>query len=241
VVECRIARGKTAMIDLHYWPTPNGHKITLFLEEAGIDYRIVPVDIGSGEQFRPEFLAISPNNRMPAIVDRAPADGGEPLPVFESGAILLYLAEKTGRFLPSDLRGRKTALEWLFWQMGGLGPMTGQYGHFHVHAPEPIEYGRDRYLREAQRLLGVLDRRLAGREFVAGDDYTIADMACYPWIDPYSKAPLDLSAYANVDRWRALIRGRAATQRAYARAKQFSRPAELSREQLRILFNQDVR
>ena len=226
------------MIDLHYWPTPNGHKITLFLEEAGLDYRILPVNIGSGEQFRPEYLAIAPNNRMPAIVDHAPTDGGAPLSLFESGAILLYLAEKTGRFLPADLRGRKTVLEWLFWQMAGLGPMTGQYGHFHVYAPEPIAYARDRYLREAQRLLGVLDRHLAGRDFIAGTDYSIADMACYPWIDPYSKAPLDLSAHANVNRWRAAIRQRPATKRAYDRAKEFERPTELSEEQRKILFGQ---
>jgi GSH-dependent disulfide-bond oxidoreductase len=226
------------MIDLHYWPTPNGHKITLFLEETGLPYTLKPVNIGAGEQFRPEFLAISPNNRMPAIVDHSPADAGEAVSVFESGAILLYLAEKTGRFLPSDLRGRHRTLEWLFWQMGGLGPMTGQYGHFHVYAPEPIPYARDRYLREAQRLLGVLDRRLAGRAFIVGDDYTIADMACYPWIDPYTKAALDLGPYAEVRRWRESIRARPATQRAYALAKDFSKPAELNDEQRRILFGQ---
>ena len=226
------------MIDLHYWPTPNGHKVTLFLEESGLPYTLVPVNIGSGEQFRPEYLAIAPNNRMPAIVDHAPADGGAPLSVFESGAILLYLADKTGRFVPADLRGRTAALEWLFWQMAGLGPMTGQYGHFHVYAPEPIEYARDRYLREAQRLLGVLDRRLAGRAFITGDDYGIADMACYPWIDPYAKAPLDLEPFADVRRWRDAIRARPATQRAYARSKEFSRPAELSEEQRKVLFGQ---
>jgi GST-like protein len=224
------------MIDLHYWPTPNGHKVTLFLEEAGLDYRLVPVDIGAGEQFRPEFLAISPNNRMPAIVDHAPADGGEAISVFESGAILLYLADKTGRFIPADPRGRVATLEWLFWQMGGLGPMTGQYGHFHVYAPEVIPYARERYAREANRLLRVLDTRLAGRAFIGGDDYSIADMACYPWIDPYAKAPLDLAPYPGVVRWRAAIRARPATQRAYARAKEFSRPTELSEEQRRILF-----
>ena len=229
------------MIDLHYWPTPNGHKITLFLEEAGLPYRLLPVNIGSGEQFRPEFLAIAPNNRMPAIVDHEPADGGAPLSVFESGAILLYLAEKTGRFLPADLRGRTATLEWLFWQMAGLGPMTGQYGHFHVYAPEPIDYARDRYSREAHRLLGVLDRRLAGRDWIAGSDYGIADMACYPWIDPYSKAPLDLSPYAEVRRWRDAIRARPATQRAYARAREFDRPTELSAEQRKVLFGQGAR
>jgi GST-like protein len=226
------------MIDLHYWPTPNGHKITLFLEEAALPYTLVPVNIGTGEQFRPEFLAISPNNRMPALVDHAPADGGEAVSVFESGAILLYLADKTGRFVPTDLRGRKTVLEWLFWQMGGLGPMTGQYGHFHVYAPEPIPYARERYLREAQRLLRVLDTRLQGRAFLAGDDYTIADMACYPWISPYSKAPLDLAPYPEVRRWQAAIRARPATQRAYARAGEFDKPAELSEEQRRVLFGQ---
>jgi GST-like protein len=224
------------MIDLHYWPTPNGHKVTLFLEEAGLDYRLVPVDIGAGEQFRPEFLAISPNNRMPAIVDHAPGDGGASISVFESGAILLYLAEKTRRFIPADARGRVATLEWLFWQMGGLGPMTGQYGHFHVYAPQAIEYARERYAREANRLLRVLDTRLAGRAFIGGDDYSIADMACYPWIDPYAKAPLDLAPYPEIVRWRAAIRARPATQRAYARAKEFSRPTELSEEQRRILF-----
>ncbi len=204
------------MIDLYYWPTPNGHKITLFLEEAGLAYTIQPVDIGKGDQFTPEYLAISPNNKMPAIVDHAPADGGAPVSVFESGAILVYLAEKTGRFLPSDLRGRNTVLEWLFWQMGGLGPMTGQYGHFNVYAPEKIPYAIERYTREAQRLLGVLDKRLAGRAFIAGDDYTIADMACYPWINPYTKAPLDLAPYPDLRRWQAAIAERPATQRAYA-------------------------
>jgi GST-like protein len=226
------------MIDLHYWPTPNGHKVTLFLEEAGVDYRIVPVNIGKGEQFRPEFLAISPNNRMPAIVDHAPADGGAPLSVFESGAILLYLADKTKRFIPSDPRGRVATTEWLFWQMGGLGPMTGQYGHFSVYAPEPVPYAIDRYTREAQRLLGVLDRRLAGRAFIAGDDYTIADMACYPWISPYTKAPLDLGPFAEVRRWHAAIAARPATQRAYARAAEVnpSGSQPLSDEERRVLF-----
>ena len=226
------------MLTLHYWPTPNGHKVTLFLEECELPYTLAPVNIGAGEQFRPEFLAIAPNNRMPALVDDAPSDGGAPVSVFESGAILVYLAEKTGRFLPPDLRGRTVQLEWLFWQMGGLGPMTGQYGHFHVYAPDPIPYAQDRYAREARRLLGVLDRRLAGRSFIGGDDYGIADMACYPWIDPYAKAPLDLAEFAEVRRWRDAIRERPATQRAYARSKEFNRPTELSEEQRRILFGQ---
>ena len=151
------------MIDLHYWPTPNGHKITLFLEEAGLPYTVHPVDIGAGDQFKPEFLKISPNNKMPAIVDRDPQDGGAPISVFESGAILAYLANKTGRFVPLDTRGRTEVSQWLHWQIGGLGPMTGQYGHFHVYAPEDLPYAKDRYQREALRLLGVLDKRLEGR------------------------------------------------------------------------------
>ena len=204
------------MIQLHYWPTPNGHKVTLFLEEAGLPYELRPVDIGAGDQFEPGFLAISPNNKMPAIVDTEPADGGAPLPVFESGAILLYLAEKTGRFLPTDLRGRVETLEWLFWQMAGLGPMTGQYGHFHVYAPESIEYAKNRYTKEVQRLMGVLDKRLAGREFIAGETLTIADIACHPWIDAYTKAPMDLAPHAEVRRWHEAIAARPAVQRAYA-------------------------
>ncbi|WP_297842869.1 glutathione S-transferase N-terminal domain-containing protein, partial [Pseudomonas sp.] len=157
------------MIELYYWPTPNGHKITLFLEEAGLAYNIHPVNISAGDQFKPEFLAFSPNNRMPAIIDTAPADGGEAITVFESGAILMYLAEKTGKFLPSDVRGRKTVTEWLFWQMGGLGPMAGQNHHFGLYAPEKIPYAINRYVNETNRLYGVLNRRLAGREFIGGD------------------------------------------------------------------------
>ena len=231
------------MIDLHYWPTPNGHKVTLLLEElaeagAPLAYTIKPVNLGAGEQFRPDFLAIAPNNRMPAIVDHAPADGGTPLSVFESGAILQYLAEKTGRFLPGDLRGRTATLEWLYWQMAGLGPMTGQYGHFNVYAPEKIAYAIDRYTREAQRLLGVLDKRLAGRAFLAGDAYTIADMACYPWISPYRTAPIDLEPYPEVRRWQAAIAARPATSRAYAITQQVNPEAgqPLSDEQRKVLF-----
>jgi GST-like protein len=231
------------MIDLHYWPTPNAHKITLLLQElaeAGtpLPYTIVPVNIGAGDQFKPDFLAIAPNNRMPAIVDHAPADGGAPLSVFESGAILVYLAEKTGRFLPQDLRGRTAALEWVFWQMAGLGPMTGQYGHFNVYAPEKIPYAIDRYTREANRLLGVLDKRLQGRAFLLGDDYTIADMASYPWIDPYKTAPIDLDPYPEVRRWCAAIRARPATGRAYALTKQVNPQAgqPLSEEARKALF-----
>lgn len=232
------------MLDLYYWPTPNGHKITLMLEElaeagAAQPYRIVPVDIGKGAQFEADYLAISPNNKMPALVDHAPADGGGPLAMFESGAILQYLAEKTGRFLPADLRGRYETLQWLYWQMAGLGPMTGQHGHFSVYAPEAIPYARERYRREAGRLLRVLDTQLRGRAFIAGE-YGIADMACHPWIDPYDKAPLDLEPFAEVRRWHAAIAARPAVQRAYALAKTVNRDAgkPLSDEEKKILFGQ---
>lgn len=228
------------MIDLYYWPTPNGHKVTLFLEESGLEYRIHPVNIGSGDQFAPDFLAISPNNKMPAIVDHAPGDQGEPVSVFESGAILLYLADKTGRFIPGDLRGRTVTLEWLFWQMAGLGPMSGQYGHFNVYAPEKIPYAIERYTKEVQRLLGVLDGRLAGRAFIAGDDYTIADMAAYPWINAYDSAPIDMEPFPEVRRWQAAIATRPATQRAYALSKQVNPDAgkPMSDEQKAVLFGQ---
>ena len=223
------------MIDLYYWPTPNGHKITLFLEEAGLAYTVHPVDIGAGDQFRPDYLEISPNNKMPAIVDQAPADGGLPLSVFESGAILLYLANKTGKFFADDLRGRVEVNQWLHWQMSGLGPMTGQYGHFHVYAPEPIPYAQDRYKREVLRLLGVLDKRLQDREFIAGH-YSIADMAVHPWINPYSKAPLDLTPFAHVRRWHAQVAQRPAVQRAYALAQQYGANREMTPEMRKILF-----
>lgn len=226
------------MIDLYYWPTPNGHKITMFLEEAGLDYRIHPVDISAGDQFKPEFLAFSPNNRMPAIIDGAPADGGEPVTVFESGAVLLYLAERTGRFLPADLRGRKTVLEWLFWQMGGLGPMAGQNHHFGIYAPEPLPYAITRYVNETNRLYGVLDKRLAGRGFIAGDAYSIADMACYPWIVPWKRQQQNLDDFPNLRRWFDAVRARPGTLRAYARGEPFaSRPA-VTEDGKKLLFGQ---
>ncbi|HWG06821.1 MAG TPA: glutathione S-transferase N-terminal domain-containing protein, partial [Beijerinckiaceae bacterium] len=193
------------MIDLYYWPTPNGHKIAIFLEETGLTYTIHPVNIGKGEQFSPAFLEISPNNRMPAITDRAPADGGSPISVFESGAILVYLAEKIGRFLPSDPRGKAQVLQWLFWQMGGLGPMLGQNHHFANYASEKIPYAIDRYVKETNRLYGVLNHRLADREFVAGD-YSIADMACYPWIVPYERQAQKLEDFPHLQRWFHTIR-----------------------------------
>jgi len=203
------------MIDLHYWPTPNGHKITIFLEEVGLTYQIKPVNIGRGEQFQPDFLKIAPNNRMPAIVDHAPADGGTPLSVFESGAILTYLAEKTRKFLPHELRGRVRVLEWLNWQMGGLGPMAGQNHHFSQYAPEKIPYAIDRYVKETNRLYGVLDRQLAQHAFVAGD-YSIADMACYPWIVPYERQGQKLEDFPHVKRWFEAMQVRPAVIRAYA-------------------------
>jgi GST-like protein len=214
--DAKIFRPESIMIELHYWPTPNGHKITLFLEEAGLPYTIKPVNIGKGEQFEPAFLQISPNNRMPAIVDTEPADGGDPISVFESGAILQYLAEKTGRFLPMDPRGRTTVMEWLFWQVGGLGPMLGQNHHFNRYAAEKIPYAIDRYVRETRRLYGVLDKRLEGRDFIAGGEYSIADMAAYPWIVPYENQGMKLEDFPNLKRWFEHIRGREATRRAYA-------------------------
>jgi GST-like protein len=226
------------LIDLYYWTTPNGHKITLFLEETGLPYKIHPVNIGRGDQFKPEFLAIAPNNRIPAIVDQAPADGGAPVPLFESGAILLYLAEKTGRFLPSDLRGRAEVSQWLFWQMGGLGPMAGQNHHFSGYAPERIPYAIDRYVKETNRLYGVLNKRLADREFVAGD-YSIADMAAYPWIVPHAKQGQDLNDFPHLKRWFDAIAARPATQRAYALADTVNTaPSVSDEESRRILFGQ---
>ncbi len=231
------------MIDLHYWPTPNGHKVTLFLEEAGLDHTIHPVNIGKGDQFRPEYLAFSPNNKMPAIVDHAPADGGAAQTVFESGAILLYLAEKSGQFLSTDPRVRIETLEWLFWQMAGLGPMTGQYGHFNVYAPEKIPYAIERYTNEANRLLQVLDTHLKGRDFIAGDAYSIADMATYPWIGVYDKAPIDMTPYPEVQRWHASIKARPATARAYAKAKEVNPDAgkPMGDEEKKLLFGQGRR
>ncbi|GBR10079.1 glutathione S-transferase N-terminal domain-containing protein [Asaia siamensis] len=211
------------MIDLYYWPTPNGHKITLFLEEAGLDYRIIPVDIGKGDQFKPDFLKISPNNKMPAIVDHEPADGGAPLSVFESGEILLYLAEKTGRFLSSDPRKKIATLEWLFWQMGGFGPMLGQNHHFALYAPEKIPYVIKRYQDETKRLYGVLETRLKAQPFVSGDEYGIADMATYPWTRTWKEQGINLNSFPMIKAWREAIEGRPPTQRALAKAEEVKR------------------
>jgi GST-like protein len=225
------------MIDLYYWTTPNGHKITIFLEEAGVAYRIVPVNIGKGEQFAPDFLRIAPNNRIPAIVDTKPSDGGAPISVFESGAILQYLAEKTGRFLPADVRGRVEVMQWLFWQMGGLGPMAGQNHHFVQYAPERIPYAMERYVNETNRLYGVLNERLADRDFVAGD-YSIADMAIYPWIVPYKKQKQSLEDFPHLKRWFAAIAARPAVERAYQLSREINAKPVVSEESRAILFGQ---
>jgi GST-like protein len=227
------------MIDLYYWTTPNGHKVTIFLEETGLPYTLKPVNIGKGEQFDPAFLAISPNNRIPAIVDHAPPDGGEPLALFESGAILMYLGGKTGRFFPNDLRGRCEVVQWLFWQMAGLGPMAGQTHHFVHYAPEPLPYAIDRYVRETGRLYGVMNKRLADREFLAGD-YSIADMACYPWVLP-ERQKQDIGDFPHLARWKDAIAERPAVQRAYAITERVNpKPTSPTDEaQRKILFGQD--
>ncbi len=228
------------MIDMYYWPTPNGHKVTLMLEETGLPYQIQPVNIGAGDQFTPAFLAISPNNKMPALVDHQPTDGGAPQSVFESGAILLYLAEKTGRFLPADSRGRVAVLEWLFWQMAGLGPMSGQMGHFNVYAPDKIPYAIERYNNEVRRLHGVMDKRLAQTAYLGGEAYSIADMASYPWIGAYDTLPVDFDAFPNLKRWHDAIAARPATQRAYALREKVNPQAgkPLSEEERKHLFGQ---
>jgi len=225
------------MIELFYWPTPNGHKITIFLEETGLPYGIVPVNIGKGDQFDPDFLKIAPNNRMPAIIDRAPADGGDPVTVFESGAILLYLAEKTGQFLAKDLRGRVVVLEWLMWQMGGLGPMAGQNHHFNHYAPEKLSYAIDRYINETARLYAVLNKRLEGRDYIAGG-YSIADMACYPWIVPYERQGQALSRFPHLKRWFETMQARPAVVTAYAKGKEINSGETVTEDAKKVLFGQ---
>jgi GST-like protein len=228
------------MIDLYYWPTPNGHKITLFLEESGLPYQIHPVNIGKGDQFKPEYLAISPNNKMPAIVDHDPRDGQGDLAIFESGAILLYLADKTGRFLPANEREKLKVLQWLFWQVGGLGPMAGQNHHFTRYAPEKIPYAIDRYVKETNRLYGVLNKQLGKERFVAGD-YSIADMAIYPWILGYKGQQQDLNEFPNIKRWLDEISARPATIRAMEIGKGFHATAPTSPEARKILFGQSAK
>ena len=225
------------MIDLYYWPTPNGHKITLFLEETDMPYTIIPVDIGKGEQFTPKFLAISPNNRMPAIVDHTPMERGAPISVFESGAILLYLAEKSEQFIAQDLRGRVEVTQWLFWQVGGLGPMAGQNHHFTRYAPEKIPYATERYVKETNRLYGVLNRRLADREYIAGA-YSIADMAAYPWVVPHEAQGQNLDDFPHLLRWFEAIKSRPATLRAYGLGAGLNSNPTVNEESRKILFGQ---
>jgi len=224
------------MIDFYYWPTPNGWKVSIMLEECGLSYKTIPLNIGKGEQFEPAFLAISPNNRMPAIVDHDVE--GDPVSVFESGAILWYLAEKTGRFLPNDALGRKEAMEWLFWQVGNQGPMAGQLSHFVNYAPEDQDYGKTRYSDEYDRCLGVLERRLEGRGFILGHDYSIADIICWPWVLIARPLGQSLEAFPNVSRWRNAIKERVAVQRGVDLGKEFRRAAPPSDEERKILFNQ---
>ena len=227
------------MIDLYYWMTPNGHKVTMALEELGLEYRIHPVNIGQGDQFDSNFLAIAPNNRIPAIVDQAPADGGEPVSMFESGSILLYLAEKTGKLLPRDSRAKWTAVQWLMWQMGGLGPMLGQNHHFGRYAPEPIPYAIERYRNETLRLYRVLNHRLEknGGDYIAGE-YSIADIASYPWIVPWKGQDMNLDDHPALRAWFERIRHRPAVVRAYGRADEFD-SEDLTDEKVRqVLFSQ---
>lgn len=224
-------------IQLYYWSTPNGHKITIFLEEAELDYQIHPVNIGQGDQFKPEFLKISPNNKIPAIVDTVPDDGGEAISVFESGAILLYLAEKTGKFLPSNLRTRKIVTEWLFWQVAGLGPMAGQNHHFGQYASEKIPYAIERYVKETNRLYGVLNNQLAGKDYIAGE-YSIADMACYPWIVPHTKQQQNLDDFPCLKSWFERMAARPGVIRAYEQGKTVSSNPTVTAESKKILFGQ---
>jgi GST-like protein len=228
------------MLDLYYWTTPNGHKVTMFLEEAGLPYRIIPVNISRGEQFAPDFLRIAPNNRIPAIVDHAPADGSGPMPVFESGAILLYLSDKIGCFIPRDIRGRNMTLQWLFWQMGGLGPMAGQNHHFVQYAPDPLPYAIDRYVLETSRLYGVLNKHLSdGREYISGD-YSIADMASYPWIVPHERQRQRMEEYPHLAAWYERVGSRPATVRAYALAREINTTPTVDAQSRSILFGQNA-
>jgi GST-like protein len=210
----------------------------MMLEEAGLDYEIHPVNIAVGDQFKADFLAFSPNNRIPAIIDRDPEGGGEPIGLFESGAILLYLAEKSGKLIPRDIRGRKTVLEWLFWQVGGLGPMAGQNHHFSQYAPEKIPYAIERYVKETNRLYGVLNRRLDGRDFIAGDDYSIADMACYPWIVPHERQGQKLEDFPNLKAWFERIADRPSTKEAYRVGETYRTNPTVTPDSAKILFGQ---
>jgi GST-like protein len=225
------------MYDIYFWTTPNGYKVLMFAEEAGIPYTIKPVNISKGEQFQPEFLRISPNNRIPALVDHEPKSGKGPISVFESGAILLYLAEKLGRFIPSDLPGRVEALQWLFWQMGGLGPMAGQNHHFAIYAPEKIPYAIERYVKETNRLYGVMNKRLADRAFLAGPDYGIADMASWPWILPERQGQ-KIEDFPHLKRWHEAIGNLPSTKRAYEKGLALNTIPSVNEDSKKLLFGQ---
>ena len=226
------------MIDLYYWPTPNGWKITIALEELGLPYKIMPVNLGKGAQFAAEFLAISPNNRIPAIVDHVPAEGGDALALFESGAILNYLAEKSGQLMPTTLRGKMQVQQWLMWQVGGLGPMLGQHGHFRLYAEEKIPYAINRYEDETRRLYQVLNNQLTlSHAYVCGD-YSIADIAIFPWIMTHKAQGLTLDDYPAVKRWYALVRARKAVQRGLAVGKEW-RQKEMDEEARKNLFGKE--
>ncbi len=224
-------------LDLYYWTTPNGHKVTIFLEEAGLPYRLHTININAGEQFQPEFLAISPNNRIPALVDHNSGFSEQPQSLFESGAILEYLADKTGLFLPRQGSERYDTLQWLYWQMGGLGPMAGQNHHFSVYAPEKIPYAIDRYVNETSRLYGVLNKQLEGKEYITGE-YSIADMAAFPWVKPYERQGQDLNNFPNVKAWFERISERSAVQRAYAKAEAINAGTAVTEAGKSILFGQ---
>jgi GST-like protein len=227
------------MIELHYWPTPNGWKITIMLEECGLPYTVRPVNIGRGEQFTPEFLKLSPNNRMPALVDTEPGDGAPPLAIFESGAILMYLAEKSGQFMPRELAGRYAVTQWLFWQMSALGPILGQNGHFKLYAREKIPYAIERFGNEADRLYGVMDRRLGEAPYLAGEAVSIADFACFPWIMTHKAQGIAIDRFPNLRRWFALLRGREALQRGLAVGKEWRKSSLAEDEEARrIMFGQ---
>ena len=226
------------MIEVWTWPTPNGHKVHIALEELGLPYKVIPVNIGKGDQFKPEFLAITPNHRIPAIVD-PDGPGGKPLTLFESAAIMIYLSEKTGgKLIPKDPVGRYRCLEWMMFQMGGVGPMFGQYNHFANYAVEKLPYAIDRYVKETSRLYGVLNKRLAGRDFILGKQYTIADMAAYPWIVPYERQQQNLDDFPNLKRWFEAIRARPAVERAYARAAEINSQPTMTEEAKKIMFGQ---
>lgn len=224
------------MIDFYYWPTPNGWKVSIMLEECGLDYNLIPVNISKGDQFKPEFLQVSPNNRMPAIVDHDVE--GAPVPVFESGAILLYLAEKLDTLMPKDALGRKEALEWLFWQVGNQGPMAGQLSHFVNYAPEPQPYSQTRYGNEYGRCLGVLERKLEDRDYILGNDYSIADIICWPWAFIAKQLGQPLDEFPNVAAWRNAIKQRPAVQRGVDLGKEFRRTAPPDEAERKLLFNQ---